>query len=122
MMQIYDIILKPPNFYTLFCYPEITFYTVVAHTRIFLTIPKKKLGNVGNLKVSLDGDSNTFNNIWRSPDVVIPTSRRGKYYVGTQELLRGDVGKRGKGGGWNRDRRWNRLELGPGGDIGRERV
>ena len=25
MMQIYYIILKPPNFYTLFCYPEITF-------------------------------------------------------------------------------------------------
>ena len=48
--------------------------------------------------MSLDGDSNTFNNIWKSPDVVIPTSRRGKYYVGTQELLRGDVGKRGKRG------------------------
>lgn len=48
--------------------------------------------------MSLDGDSNTFNNIWKSPDVVIPTSRRRKYYVGTQELLRGDVGKRGKGG------------------------
>ena len=39
MMQIYNIILKPPNFYTLFCYPEITFHTVVAHTGLFLTIP-----------------------------------------------------------------------------------
>lgn len=49
---------------------------------------------------------------------LFPTSRRGNYYVGTQELLRRDVGK------WasreERNRRWNRLELGFEGDIGRE--
>ena len=45
-----------------------------------------------NLKVNRDCDSNTFNNIWGSPDALIPTSRRRKYYVATQELLRGDVG------------------------------
>ena len=39
MMQIYNISLKLPNFYTLFCYLEFTFHTVVAHTRLFLTIP-----------------------------------------------------------------------------------
>ena len=38
MMQIYNISLKLPNFYTLFCYLEITFHTVVAHTGLFLTI------------------------------------------------------------------------------------
>ena len=47
---------------------------------------------MGNLKVNRDCDSNTFNNIWGSPDALIPTSQRGKYYVATQELLRGDVG------------------------------
>ncbi len=57
MMQIYNISLKLPNFYTLFCYLEITFHTVVAHTRIFLTIPKKKVRNVGNLKADQVGDS-----------------------------------------------------------------
>ena len=31
-MQRYDFYLILPNFYTLFCYPEITFYTVDAHT------------------------------------------------------------------------------------------
>ena len=50
---------------------------------IFLTIPKKKLEIVGNLKVNRDCDSNTFNNIWGSPDALIPTSQRGKYYVAT---------------------------------------
>ena len=57
MMQIYNISLKPPNFYTLFCYLEITFHTVVAHTGLFLTIPKKKVRNIENLKVSRDCDS-----------------------------------------------------------------
>lgn len=49
---------------------------------------------------------------------LFPTSRRGNYYVGTQELLRRDVGKRASRE--ERNRRWNRLELGFRGDTGRE--
>lgn len=46
------------------------------------------------------------------------TSRRGNYYVGTQELLRRDVGKWAPGE--ESSRRWNRLELGLRGDSGRK--
>lgn len=49
---------------------------------------------------------------------LFPTSRRRNYYVGTQELLRRDVGKWAPGE--ERDRRWNRLELGLRGDSGRK--
>ena len=44
-----------PNFYTLFCYPEITFYTVDAHTGRKLTIPYTIERYLTNLKVSLSG-------------------------------------------------------------------
>ena len=44
-----------PNFYTLFCYPEITFYTVDAHTGRKLTIPYTIERYLTNLKVRLSG-------------------------------------------------------------------
>ena len=50
--------------------------------------------------------------------ILFPTSRCGNYYVATQELLRRDAGKRASRE--ERNRRWNRLELGFEGDIGRE--
>ena len=49
MMQIYNIYSKPPNFYTLFCYPEIAFKTVVAHKAIILTIQHEEAENVTKL-------------------------------------------------------------------------
>ena len=52
-MQRYDFYLIPPNFYTLFCYPEITFYTVDAHTGRKLTIPNTIERYLTNLKVRL---------------------------------------------------------------------
>ncbi len=52
-MQRYDFYLILPNFYTLFCYLEITFYTVDAHTGRNLTIQNPIGRNVTNLKVRL---------------------------------------------------------------------
>ena len=52
-MQRYDFYLILPNFYTLFCYPEITFYTVDAHTGRKLTIPNTIKRYLTNLKVRL---------------------------------------------------------------------
>lgn len=54
-MQRYDFYLILPNFYTLFCYPEITFYTVDAHTGRKLTIPYTIERYLTNLKVRLSG-------------------------------------------------------------------
>ena len=52
-MQRYDIYLILPNIYTLFCYVEITFYTVDAHTGRNLTIPNTIERYLTNLKVRL---------------------------------------------------------------------
>ena len=54
-MQRYDFYLILPNFYTLFCYLEITFYTVDAHTGRNLTIQNPIGRNVTNLKVHFSG-------------------------------------------------------------------
>ena len=54
-MQRYDFYLILPNFYTLFCHPEITFYTVDAHTGRKLTIQYTIERYLTNLKVSLSG-------------------------------------------------------------------
>lgn len=45
-MQRYDFYLILPNFYTLFCYLEITFYTVDAHKAIILTIQNEEAEKV----------------------------------------------------------------------------
>ena len=88
-MQRYDFYLILPNFYTLFCYPEITFYTVDAHTGRKLTIPNTIERSLTNLKVHLSG----FQHISRCllsplplrlklrPDVATATWRRTKDYV-----------------------------------------
>ena len=52
-MQRYDFYLILPNFYTLFCYVEITFYAVDAHTGRKLTIPNMIERYLTNLKVHL---------------------------------------------------------------------
>ena len=52
-MQRYNFYLIQPNFYTLFCYLEITFYTVDAHTGRNLTIPNTIERYLTNLKVRL---------------------------------------------------------------------
>ena len=52
-MQRYDFYLILPNFYTLFCYVEITFYAVDAHTGRNLTIPNTIERYLTNLKVRL---------------------------------------------------------------------
>ena len=68
-MQRYDFYLILPNFYTLFCYPEITFYTVDAHTGRKLTIPNTIERYLTNLKVR--------------HDVAMATSRRSARHVAT---------------------------------------
>ena len=90
-MQRYDFYLILPNFYTLFCYLEITFYTVDAHTGRNLTIQNPIGRNVTNLKVHFSG----FRTVLRCllpplpmrpklrPDVAMATSRRTKDCVAT---------------------------------------
>ena len=89
-MQRYDFYLILPNFYTLFCYLEITFYTVDAHTGRNLTIPNPIERNVTNLKVHFS----RFRTVLRClpplpmppklrPDVAMATSRRTKDCVAT---------------------------------------
>ena len=90
-MQRYDFYLILPNFYTLFCYLEITFYTVDAHTGRKLTIQNPIGRNVTNLKVHFPG----FRTVLRCllsllpmrpklrPDVAMATSRRTKDCVAT---------------------------------------
>ena len=90
-MQRYDFYLILPNFYTLFCYLEITFYTVDAHTGRNLTIQNPIGRNVTNLKVHFS----RFRAVFRCllpplpmrpklrPDVATATWRRTKDCVGT---------------------------------------
>ena len=98
-MQIYYIILKPPNFYTLFCYPEITFYTVDAHTGRKLTITYTIERYLTNLKVRLSELQPAFS-VFFTPsqmylklrhDVAMDTSGRTKDCVAMQQALRRDV-------------------------------
>ena len=90
-MQRYDFYLILPNFYTLFCYPEITFYTVDAHTGRNLTIQNPIGRNVTNLKVHFP----RFRTVLRCllpplamhlklhHDVAMATSRRSARHVAT---------------------------------------
>ena len=88
-MQRYDFYLILPNFYTLFCYPEITFYTVDAHTGRKLTIPYTIERYLTNLKVSLSGLQHCilmfFTSLPMRPklrhDVAMATSRRSARHV-----------------------------------------
>ena len=90
-MQRYDFYLILPNFYTLFCYPEITFYTVDAHTGRKLTIPYTIERYLTNLKVRLSGLQPGFSVFFTSlpmrpkprPDVAMTTSRRSTRHVAT---------------------------------------
>ena len=85
-MQRYDFYLIPPNFYTLFCYPEITFYTVDAHMGRKLTIPNTTGRYLMNLKVRLSELQPEFSVFFTSlpthlklrPDVAMATSGRTK--------------------------------------------
>ena len=85
-MQRYDFYLIPPNFYTLFCYPEITFYTVDAHTGRKLTIPNTTGRYLTNLKVRLSELQPEFSvffyplpmHLKLRPDVAMATSGRTK--------------------------------------------
>ena len=85
-MQRYDFYLILPNFYTLFCYPEITFYTVDAHMGRKLTIPNTTGRYLMNLKVRLSGSQPGFSVFFTSlpmhlklrPDVAMDTSGRTK--------------------------------------------
>lgn len=90
-MQRYDFYLILPNFYTLFCYPEITFYTVDAHTGRKLTIPYTIERYLTNLKVRLSGLQPAFSVFFTSlpmrpkprPDVAMGTSGRSARHVAT---------------------------------------
>ena len=90
-MQRYDFYLILPNFYTLFCYPEITFYTVDAHTGRKLTIPYTIERYLTNLKVRLSGLQPAFSVFFTSlpmrpkprHDVAMATSRRSARHVAT---------------------------------------
>ena len=90
-MQRYDFYLILPNFYTLFCYPEITFYTVDAHTGRKLTIPYTIERYLTNLKVRLSGLQPGFSVFFTSlpmrpklrPDVAMAASRRSARHVAT---------------------------------------
>ena len=84
-MQRYDFYLILPNFYTLFCYPEITFYTVDAHTGRKLTIPNTIERYLTNLKVRLSELRLDFRcfyplpmHLKLRPDVAMATSGRTK--------------------------------------------
>ena len=90
-MQRYDFYLILPNFYTLFCYPEITFYTVDAHTGRKLTIPNTIERYLTNLKVRLSELRLDFRCFLPPPDASETASRRSDGYVGTYERLRRDV-------------------------------
>lgn len=90
-MQRYDFYLILPNFYTLFCYPEITFYTVDAHTGRKLTIPNTTERYLTNLKVRLSRLQPGFSVFLPPPDASETASRRSDVYVGTYERLRRDV-------------------------------
>ncbi len=90
-MQRYNFYLILPNFYTLFCYPEITFYTVDAHTGRKLTIPYTIERYVTNLKVRLSELQPGFS-VFFTPlpmhlklrhDVAMATSRRSARHVAT---------------------------------------
>ena len=83
-MQRYDFYLILPNFYTLFCYPEITFYTVDAHTGRKLTIPYTIERYLTNLKVRLSGLQPGFS-------VFFTPSRCARNCVPTQRQTRRDV-------------------------------
>lgn len=90
-MQRYDFYLILPNFYTLFCYPEITFYTVDAHTGRKLTIPYTIERYLTNLKVSLR-DCSLHSDVFYLPaDAPETASRRSDGYVPTQCQTRRDV-------------------------------
>ena len=90
-MQRYDFYLILPNFYTLFCYLEITFYTVDAHTGRKLTIPNMIERYLTNLKVHLSEFQPIFRyhlsllpmHLKLRPDVATATWRRTKDCVGT---------------------------------------
>ena len=90
-MQRYDFYLILPNFYTLFCYVEITFYAVDAHTGRNLTIPNPIGRNVTNLKVHFPRFRTGFRCLLHPlpmrpklrPDVAMATSRRTKDCVAT---------------------------------------
>ena len=98
-MQRYDFYLILPNFYTLFCYPEITFYTVDAHTGRKLTIPYTIERYLTNLKVRLSGFQPIFRcllsllpmRLKLRPDVAMATWRRTKDCVAMQQALRRDA-------------------------------
>ena len=91
-MQRYDFYLILPNFYTLFCYPEITFYTVNAHTGRKLTIPYTIERYLTNLKVRLSGLQPAFSVFFYLPaDAPETASRRSDGYVPTQRQTRRDV-------------------------------
>lgn len=104
-MQRYDFYLILPNFYTLFCYPEITFYTVDAHTGRKLTIPYTIERYLTNLKVRLSGLQPAFSVFFTPlpmrpkprPDVAMATSGRTKDCVAMQQALRRDVVLKVKG-------------------------
>ena len=90
-MQRYNFYLILPNFYTLFCYPEITFYTVDAHTGRKLTIPYTIERYLTNLKVRHSGMQPGYSVFFTSlpmrpkprPDVAMATSRRSARHVAT---------------------------------------
>ena len=90
-MQRYDFYLILPNFYTLFCYPEITFYTVDAHTGRKLTIPNTIERYLTNLKVRLSELQPGFSVFLPPPDASETASRRSDGYVGTQCQTRRDA-------------------------------
>ena len=90
-MQRYDFYLILPNFYTLFCYLEITFYTVDAHTGRNLTIPNPIERYLTNLKVP-SRDFSLYSDVFYTPaDAPETASRRSDGYVATYERLRRDV-------------------------------
>ena len=90
-MQRYDFYLILPNFYTLFCYPEITFYTVDAHTGRKLTIPYTIERYLTNLKVRLSELQPGFSVFFTPPDASETASRHSDGYVPTQRQTRRDV-------------------------------
>ena len=90
-MQRYDFYLIPPNFYTLFCYLEITFYTVDAHTGRNLTIQNPIGRNVTNLKVHFSRFRTVLRCLLPPADAPETASRRSDGYVATYERLRRDA-------------------------------
>ena len=90
-MQRYVFYLILPNFYTLFCYPEITFYTVDAHTGRKLTILYTIERYLTNLKVRLSELQPAFRcflpplpmHLKLHHDVAMATSRRSARHVAT---------------------------------------